>query len=394
MRLGIERFFDEGGVARLTGRRVAVLCHHASRDRSGRHLLDRLGLAGVRPALVLAPEHGLWGLAQDMESVGSARDPIFGCEAVSLYGDSEASLGLPPALLPTLDVLLVDLQDIGARYYTYAATLLILLEQVSGRGVDVVVLDRPNPIGATVEGNGVQPGFRSFVGYADLPNRHGLTLGEIARLHVLREGLDVALEVVPADGWAGQVPEPGALGFFWPSPNLPDPETALLYPGLCLIEGTELSEGRGTTKPFRLVGAPWVDAPDVAQRLDAYRQPGLRAFPYVFRPMFGKHGGQVCRGLFLQVTEPAAFRPFEAGLCLLAAFRASAPERFAWRTRAYEFVTDRPAIDLLLGNDRLRPALEAGVDPRDLAREAAVEARAFEASARPVLLYDRPDRRP
>jgi len=389
VRLGIDRFLAEGGAARLTNRRVAVLCHHASRDGSGRHLLTRLAAEGVAPTLVLGPEHGLWGLAQDMEAVGSTRDPIFGCEAVSLYGDSESSLGLRAEHRGAFDVLLADLQDVGARYYTYAATLLIVMEQLSGHGVEIIVLDRPNPIGRAVEGNRVEPGFRSFVGYTDLPNRHGLTLGEIARLHARREGLDLDLRVVAVEGWAGELPAPADLGFFWPSPNLPDIETALLYPGLCLIEGTELSEGRGTTKPFRLVGAPWVDADDVARRLEAFRQPGLRGLPYVFRPMFGKGAGQVCRGLFLQVTDAGAFRPWEAGLSVLAAFRASDPGRFAWRTRAYEFVTDRPAIDLLLGNDRLRPALEAGADPRDLAREAGAEASAFLEATRPILLYPR-----
>jgi uncharacterized protein YbbC (DUF1343 family) len=389
VRLGIDRFFERDGARGLRGRRVAVLCHHASRDAVGRHLLARLAAEGVTPALVLGPEHGLWGVAQDMESVDSARDPVFGCETQSLYGSDVASLGLPPDRLGTFDVLLADLQDVGARYYTYAATLLIALEQLSGRGVRVVVLDRPNPIGRTVEGNHVASGFRSFVGYIDLPNRHGLTLGETARLHVARLGLDVDLEVAAVDGWTGDAPSADALGFFWPSPNLPDPETALLYPGLCLVEGTELSEGRGTTKPFRLVGAPWVDADDVVRRLAAYGQPGLRALPYVFRPMFQKHAGQVCRGVFLQVTDPATFRPWEAGLCLLAAFRASDPERFAWRTRAYEFVTDRPAIDLLLGDDRLRPALEAGADPRDLAREAVAAAGELWAECAPILLYPR-----
>lgn len=389
MRLGIDRFFDEDGAARLAGRRLAVLCHHASRDRAGRHLLARLADAGLAPTLVLGPEHGLWGLAQDMEAVGSTRDPLFGCETVSLYGDNAASLGLRSEHVGAFDVLLADLQDVGARYYTYAATLLIAMEQLSGRGVEVVVLDRPNPIGGRVEGNAVSPGFRSFVGYTDLPNRHGLTLGEIARLHARREGLDLDLRVVPVDGWAGGLPGTDELGFFWPSPNLPDLETALLYPGLCLIEGTELSEGRGTTKPFRLVGAPWVDAADVARRLEGFAQPGLRALPYVFRPMFGKGAGHACQGLFLQVTDAQAFRPWEAGLCVLAAFRASDPDRFAWRTRAYEFVTDRPAIDLLLGNDRLRPALEAGADPRELARQAGAEAARFSAAAQPILLYPR-----
>lgn len=389
MRLGIDRFFDDGRAARLRSRRVAVLCHHASRDLAGRHLLLRLADAGITPTLVLGPEHGLWGLAQDMEAVDSIRDPVFGCDAISLYGADLASLGLPADRLDTFDVLLADLQDVGARYYTYAATLLILLEQLSGRGVQVIVLDRPNPIGGAVEGNRVLPGFRSFVGYTDLPNRHGLTLGEIARLHVRREQLDVGLDVVPVDGWAGEAPAADDVGFFWPSPNLPDLETALLYPGLCLVEGTELSEGRGTTKPFRLVGAPWVDAADVVRRLEAFGPPGLRALPYVFRPMFQKWAGQVCRGVFLQVTDARAFRPWEAGLCLLAAFRASDPDRFAWRARAYEFVTDRPAIDLLLGNDALRPALEAGEDPRELARRAAHVAGEFREACAPIVLYPR-----
>jgi uncharacterized protein YbbC (DUF1343 family) len=303
------------------------------------------------------------------------------------------SLTLPGAMLgegaaPPFEVLLVDLQDVGSRYYTYAATLLMLMEQLSGRGVRVIVLDRPNPLGGlVVEGNHVQAGFRSFVGHADIPNRHGLSLGELALLHVRRLGLDIELEIFLADGWRRERPAAEALGFFWPSPNMPSLEAALIYPGMCLIEGTNLSEGRGTTRPFHVVGAPWVDAEAVAARLEGYGLPGLRFLPFLFRPMFGKWAGETCHGLNLLVTEPDQLRAWETGLCVLSAFAALHPETFQWRHEAYEFVQDRLAIDLLLGDDQLRVALDGGADPRALAQEAAPIARDFQAECEDILLY-------
>ena len=404
MRLGIDRFFDEGGARRLEGKRWALLAHHASRDGAGRHLLSRLRALGLEPELLLAPEHGLWGLAQDMEAVDSARDPLFGHEVWSLYGAEVTSLTLPRSLLggdaataPSdapgtapggFEVLLVDLQDVGSRYYTYAATLLMLMEQLSGRGVHVIVLDRPNPLGGLlVEGNHVQAGFRSFVGHVDIPNRHGLSLGELALLHQRREALDLELEIWTVDGWQRERPAPAELGFFWPSPNMPSLEAALIYPGMCLIEGTNLSEGRGTTRPFHVVGAPWVDAEGCAARLEGYRLPGLRFLPFLFRPMFGKWAGETCHGLHLLVTEPERVLAWETGLCVLSAFQGQHPEQFQWRHEAYEFVQDRLAIDLLLGDDQCRPQLEAGADPRALARAAAPIAQAFRAECDDLLLY-------
>jgi uncharacterized protein YbbC (DUF1343 family) len=388
IRLGIDRFFDDGLYRQLRGEHWALLCHHATRDRHGRHLLERLAALGLKPDLLLAPEHGLWGLAQDMEGVDSQLDPVFHLPVHSLYGADEASLRLPLELVGSFRVLVADLQDVGSRYYTYAATLLMLLEQLSGTGTRVVVLDRPDPIdGLTLEGNVLTPSFRSFVGLAQVPNRHAMSLGELARQHLAIRGLQVELQVVAAEGWDRGLPSQSDLGFFWPSPNMPDVATALLYPGLCLVEGTNLSEGRGTTRPFQVVGAPWLHAEDLIHRLERYHLAGLWFLPFAFRPMFGKWAGEVCQGVYVRVTNPHRARPYLAGLCLLQAARQQAPERFAWRTQAYEFVHDRLAIDLLLGDERLRRALEDGEDPRDLVAVQAAALEQFQEERRPHLLY-------
>ena len=389
MQLGIDHFFTKGQHRALQGRRLAVLCHHASRGADGRHLLDRLAEEGIRPALVLAPEHGIWGVAQDMEAVDTARDPLLGVEVHSLYGAEEGTLRLDPERLASFDTLLVDLQDVGSRYYTYATSLLYLLEQLDGRDVPVIVLDRPNPLGGlTLEGNLLHQRFRSFVGWARVPNRHGLTVGELARLHARQAGLDVSIQVVLAEGWRRQLPDPGELGLFYPSPNMPHVETALLYPGLCLLEGTNLSEGRGTTRPFHLVGAPFMDARAWQARLAAYELEGVSALPFRFRPMFGKWAGQICDGLYLQVTDPGRLRAYLLGLCLLSTAMEIAPGDFAWREEAYEFVQDRLAIDLLLGDDRVREALEGGRDPRRVVRALEPELKAFWNDRQVDLLYE------
>jgi uncharacterized protein YbbC (DUF1343 family) len=367
-----------------------VLTHQCAVDREARHLLAHLLGRGLVPAAVFSPEHGLWSTHQDMETVPGRVDPVFGLPVTSLYGDAEATLGPAREMLGRLDLLLVDLQDVGVRYYTYAATVARVLRAAAGTACPVLVLDRPNPIdGLTVEGGPRREEMISYVGELPVPNRHGLTLGELARLVVREERLDVQLEVMPMQGWdRGSYFDRTGLLWVPPSPNMPALETAIAYPGLCLLEGTNVSEARGTTTPFTLFGAPWVEPDALVERLRSEQVcAGVALTPAVFRPMFGKFGGEVCRGLRLHMVDRPAFRPFAFGLALVKWLLHLHPRQFAWRTQAYEFVTDRLAIDLLLGDAALRGHLEAGTAIRDLLPGLDEYARTFAAEQEPFLLY-------
>jgi uncharacterized protein YbbC (DUF1343 family) len=387
VRTGLDVLRD-GGWGPLRGRRVGLVCHPASVDGHLRHAADLLAAApGVELAALFGPEHGFHGTAQDLVGVGDAG--AAGLRVHSLYGDSVESLKPTADQLRGLDLLVIDLQDVGSRYYTFQATMLYCLEAAGVCGVGVVVLDRPNPLGgAAVEGPTVRPGFESFVGPHPVPTRHGLTLGELALLYRAERGLTVALDVVPCDGWRrGMTFDETGLPWVLPSPNMPTVETAVVYPGQCLLEGTNLSEGRGTTRPFELCGAPWVDPRALAGRLEADGLPGVRFRPAWFRPTFQKFAGADCGGVQLHVTDRAAFRPVRAGLAVLAALRELSGPGFAWRTEEYEFVADRPAIDLLFGSDRERLALDAGRPCAEVAAAWEPEEAAFRARRRPHLLY-------
>ena len=250
------------------------------------------------------------------------------------------------------------------------------------------MLDRPNPIGGLVEGPRLRPGFESFCGLHDLAPRHGMTVGELAELFRAERGLDVDLTVIACRGWRRRLHQrETGLPWVFPSPNMPTPETALVYPGMCLLEGTNLSEGRGTTRPFELFGAPWLDGDALAAALVAERLPGVAFRPVSFVPTFDKHRGERCHGVELFVTDREAFRPFRTGVACVAVARRLAPEQFAWRTEAYEFVEGVPAFDLLCGSAREREGIEAGRSVRELARAWAPEERAFAARRRRYLRY-------
>ena len=376
----------------LAGRRSALLCHGASLapdlSPASWYLRDE-GKADL--AFLLAPEHGIYGLAQDMEPVSSHTDTISGLEVYSLYGDSPSSLRPPQGLFDGIDVIVADLQDVGSRYYTYVWTLMGTMEAAAEAGVQVVVCDRPNPIGGDrVEGWDLHPGYESFVGAYRVPVRHGMTPGELARLYAAEKGLDLDLVVIPMAGWKRSM-DCEATGLVWvmPSPNMPAVDTAFLYPGLCLVEGTALSEGRGTTRPFELVGAPGLDPVFLAKTLSALRLPGVGFRPLFFRPMFQKHAGDVCGGVGLSVLDRRAIDPCLTGLSVLWAARRTDPEGFEWRGEAYEFVRDIPAIDLLAGGDWLRRGLAEAGDPRDLMPpQRSAAAREFVERREPYLLYD------
>ena len=366
--------------APLRGMRIGLVCNPTSIDRRLRHAADLLAAApGVRLEALFGPEHGVRGDVQYMAAVGDERDGGTGLPVHSLYGSAPESLRPRRSQLAGLDALVFDVQDVGTRYYTYQATMMLCMEAAAAAGLRFVVLDRPDPVGGlAVEGPSLRGGFESFCGMHDLAVRHGMTVGELAALFREERRLDLDLTVVPCEGWRRRMrfPETG-LPWVLPSPNMPTPETALLYPGMCLLEGTNLSEGRGTTRPFHLLGAPWLDGMRLAADLGAERLPGVRFRPVGFTPTWDKHQGRPCHGVELHVHEPEAFRPFRTGLACVAVARAQDPDRFAWRTETYEFVKGIPAFDLLCGSDRERRGIEAGDHWRDLARAFAPEERAF-----------------
>jgi uncharacterized protein YbbC (DUF1343 family) len=352
----------------LRGRAIGVVAHQASVDRRLQHAATLLSDArGVRLVRLFAPEHGLWGAAQDHAAIARDRDPVTRRPVVSLYGRRREPT---PSMLAGLDALVIDLQDVGARYYTFQWTMALAMRACARAGVEVVVLDRPNPLGGViVEGNVPDPAFASFVGLYPLPARPGLTMGEMARWLALAHGLGGHLTVVEMRGWRrAMLWEDTGVPWIAPSPNMPTPDTARVYPGGCLIEGTNLSEGRGTTRPFEWVGAPYLDPHAYARALAAYRLPGVVFRPARFTPTFHKWAGRTCGGVQLHVTERARFKPFLTGLALVAAARRLAPRRFAWRRPPYEFERRRLPIDILLGTDRIRRAIERGAAVADVER--------------------------
>jgi uncharacterized protein YbbC (DUF1343 family) len=358
---GLDRALER--IERLRGRRFGLLAHGASvtRDLVPAHLA--LARAGAPAARLFGPEHGYYGVEQDMVPAADEVDRWTGADIVSLYGAGAETLSPRREAFDGLDLLLVDLQDVGARYYTYAATAVWSARAALAAGLEVWILDRPNPLGGDcVEGNLPEAGFDSFVGAFRLPVRHGLTMGEIARFELARTaGVAEGLRVVEMTGWRRSMswPETG-LPWVAPSPNMPDHATAVVYPGLCLVEATEISEGRGTTRPFRLLGAPGVDPVALSAELAPLRAIGVAAVPTYFRPWHQKHRGEVCGGVELVVVEPRRVTAFQLGVRVLQALRATAPAAFRWRQAPYEFVTERPAVDLLAGTATLRRALDAG----------------------------------
>jgi len=388
IRTGLDRLLENS--AALVGRHYGLLSHSAARsaDLWPIHIaLLRHGAPG--PDLLFGPEHGFYGIEQDMIPSVDEIDPWTGLTTLSLYGDSDASLRPDPETLKGLDLLVIDLQDIGTRYYTYAATAIWAAEMALDQGLEVWILDRPNPLGGReVEGNLRSAELESFVGALRLPPRHGLTLGELVRLEESRGRFSSECRIWEVEGWHRSMIWP-QLGRPWiaPSPNIPSAEIAFLYPGLCLVEGTELSEGRGTTRPFQLIGAPDIDAVGLADELNARGLPGVGFVPTFFRPQFHKHKGEVCGGVEIRVTDFVELRPYRCGVEVLAAVRKVAPEALVWRQEAYEFVADRPAIDLLAGETSLRKTLEVGGDHTSWIASWADDEAAFRRERSEVLMY-------
>ncbi|MXZ71502.1 MAG: DUF1343 domain-containing protein [Acidobacteria bacterium] len=383
--LGSERALRDGV---LDGARVGVVSNPASVDRQFRHVADRVAaLPGVTLAALFGPQHGFHATAQDnMVETGHARHPRLGVPVYSLYSDTREPTA---TMLEGLDALVIDLQDVGTRVYTYIWTMANCLRAAARAGVRVVVCDRPNPIGGeAVEGPVLDPAFASFVGQLPIPLRHGMTIGELARLFNEEFGIGADLQVVAMEGWSRAMCHDEA-GAPWviPSPNVPTLDSAIVYPGMVLLEGTMLSEGRGTTRPFELAGAPGVEPDALAARLNGLGLPGVHARPATFEPTFQKHAGAVCGGCQLHVTDRRAFRPVMTAVALIAACRDALGEAFRWREPPYEYEAEKMPIDILAGTDALRRDIERGRPLEAMAADRDAAVAAFAPIRERYLLY-------
>lgn len=371
----------EDRVDLVEGKRVGLVTNPTGVDSTLRSSIDRIAAhPGVALVALFGPEHGVRGDVQAGDKVDASRDARTGVPVHSLYGEHREPT---EAMLAGIDVLVFDIQDVGARFYTYPYTLANVMHAARRAGIPVVVPDRPNPVGGVhVEGPVLEPAHASFVGQYAIPIRHGLTIGELARL--FNEAFDIGAElhVVPMRGWRRDAVEPGhALPWVLPSPNMPTPDTALVYPGTGLIEGTNLSEGRGITRPFEIVGAPYVDAEALAEHMNALGLPGVRFRPSWFTPTFSKHAGELCGGVQLHVTDADAFRPVRTGIALLVALQALYPEAFAF------LPGERPFFDTLVGNTWVREAILAGQSAEEIEARWQPGLLEFERLRQRVLLY-------
>lgn len=382
MLTGLDVLLDEG-VPELAGMRCGLITNHTGVDRHLRSIIDLLlEHDGIALVALLGPEHGVRGEAQAGAEVSGAVDQRTGLPVHSLYGET---LAPTPAMMQGLDALIFDIQDAGVRFYTYVSTMINAQEAAASAGLRFVVLDRPDPIGGMrVEGNMLDPGFASFVGAHPVPIRYGLTVGELARMVAADREWPEPI-VVPMRGWEREwwFDQTG-LPWVFPSPNLPTLDAMTLYPGTCLVEGVNISEGRGTTRPFELIGAPWLDPFSFAEQMERRDLPGVAFRPTWFTPMFSKHANVSCGGVQIHILDRKAMRPVELGMHLLHVLRAMAPGAFAWRTGR----DGNHALDLLLGSDLPRRMLDAGDSVEQITAGWEEEARAFEDRRRPYLLYD------
>lgn len=383
-KLGLEVLL-ESRLDLVAGKRVGLVACPSSVDR---HLRSSVELLHEHPDINLValfgPEHGIRGDAQAGAKVDSAVDPLTQLPVHSLYGKTQR----PTAeMLRDLDTIIIDLQDGGVRFYTFVATALYVMGAARAAGISVVVLDRPAPInGARVEGPMLDPDYSSFVGPAPLPIRYGLTIGELARLSNERDAVNCDLTVVPLGNWTrGMWYDDTGLPFVPSSPNLPTLDAMTLYPGTCLIEGTNLSEGRGTTRPFEYIGAPWIEAESLADQLNALELAGVRFRPVYFAPTFSKHQGELCAGAHVYVTDRERFQPVAAMLQVLQTLKQSYPDSFSWR-KSWIPGRQRP-IDLLWGSDQLRRHIDAGLPVDELIASWQPALQQFERLRGDYMLY-------
>jgi uncharacterized protein YbbC (DUF1343 family) len=384
VQLGSDLLFER---ALLRGRTIGLVCNPASVDAGFHHVANRAEAAGVRIGALFGPQHGFRSdLQENMIESPHARDDRRRVPVYSLYSETRE----PTAdMLRGLDALIIDLQDVGTRIYTYIYTMANCLRAAARHGLPVVVCDRPNPIdGVTVEGPMLEAGYESFVGLFPIPMRHGMTIGELARLFNDAFEIGAKLEVVAMSGWdRSHYFDRTGLPWVLPSPNLPTLESAVVYPGTVLLEGTNVSEGRGTTKPFEIVGAPWVDPERLAADLNGRALPGVYFRPAVFEPTFHKHVKTACGGVQIHVTSRAVFRSVETGISVIDAIRRAGPSAFAWRQPPYEYEPVKPPIDILYGSDQLRVRLERGDAVGDICASWAPAVDRFITLRKSHLLY-------
>jgi len=380
---GLERLLSQGS-EKVEGRHIALLTNHTGVDRNMRHIVDLLA-SDDRFDLValLAPEHGIRGEVQAGEKVSSYVDPRTGIPVYSLYGESYEP---EDQLLRDVDAIVVDLQDVGVRYATYTSTLLRVMTKASHFDVDVIILDRPNPLSPKgIHGPLLQKEYTSFVGFHDVPVLHGMTLGEAACLLAHELGLREPI-VIKMEGWERNLwYDDTDLVWVQPSPNLPTMDSLLLYPGTCLIEGTNISEGRGTTRPFEYIGAPWIDPYALLETLKIFEFPGILFRATYFTPMFSKHSGRSCGGVQVHILDRYALRPVELGAYLLRAFYLQDEEKFEWVQNS----EGKFFVDLLIGSDKLRKAVTSNTDSEllDLITAWREDALSFTDRFREVQLY-------
>lgn len=385
--LGIDRLLDLDR-ALLSGQRIGVVCNPASVDSGLRHTADRLASdPELNVVALFGPQHGFRSDLQDnMIETPHAHDARRAIPIYSLYSETRE----PTAdMLKDVDVLVIDLQDVGTRVYTYVYTMANCMRAAARSGVRVVVCDRPNPIGGSaIEGSCLDPAYASFVGQFPIPLRHGMTIGELARMFNDRFALNCSLDVVPLAGWRRTMyfDETG-LAWVLPSPNLPTLDSTIVYPGAVLIEGTRLSEGRGTTRPFELIGAPWIDGDRLAEAMNAKHLPGVHFRPVFFEPTFQKHANETCGGCQVHVLDRQAFRPVWTIVELIAGFHAQNPARFAWREPPYEYEHTKQPIDILFGSDRLRRTIDSGEDVTTFMESWRTEEDAFRGERERYLIY-------
>lgn len=386
VRTGLDRLLEEK-LDGLKGKRIGLVTNQTGITRELISNIDALTSAkGVNLVALFAPEHGLKGCEQAGESIGSYKDPKTGIKLYSLYGETRKPT---PQMLENIDLLLFDIQDIGARFYTYISTLKNVLEGTAESGVKVLVLDRPNPItGYKVEGAVLDTAFSSFVGIAPIPIRHGMTVGELALMFNDIFSLNAEIEVLKMDGWQRDMWfDDTGLPWVAPSPNMPNLETAIVYPGICFLEGTNISEGRGTTKPFLNLGAPWTDGDELAKILNSKGLPGVKFRSTAFIPTFSKYQGERCEGVEIYVLDRDEFQPIRTGLEIIASVKKLYPEEFEWRKWHSQQNKEFYLVDRLIGTDKVRKALDRGVAVEKIVQEWREPLNAFNKNREKYLLY-------
>ncbi|MEO0239426.1 MAG: DUF1343 domain-containing protein [candidate division WOR-3 bacterium] len=389
IRLGIDRM-EEEWPKELKGAKVALLVHQASVNSNLRYTWDVFShFDKVKVKALLAPQHGLFGETQDnMIEWEDFRDPSTGLPVYSLYGKSRKPL---PYMLEGIDGIVVDLQDVGSRYYTYIWTLYLVMESALENGKFVVVLDRPNPIGGLeVEGPVLEETYSSFVGLKPLPVRHGMTIGEIALLFKGEYLRDINLSVLKMENWSrNYFWEDTGLEWVNPSPNMPSEKTALLYPGMCLLEATNISEGRGTTRPFEILGAPFINPYELVDALENYSLEGVYFRPLYFIPTFNKFAGERCGGLQIHIRDKKALKPFKIGVVIIKVIKELYPDHFRWREPPYEYEFKKLPIDILAGSNHLREALDRGDSIEEIETWWKLEGEVFDKEVRSkYLIYE------